>query len=319
MPATRPGLPAPPPLTRPADFDAFWERTRSELAAVPADLGREPAWSPDPALVLEELTFSSLGGARIRAYAITADDGGGRPLAVHGHGYESPGAQRMWSWARSGVDVVGVDVRGYGRSGEAIRATSPHGYVLTGVESPERHVLRGAVCDYMRTVEVARELFGGRMSRLVLTGMSFAGGLALMAEAQLEAADLLVLRVPSLGWMEGRRQLADAGSAAEIDAYVAEQPQHEQALMSLFRYFDTMNFADRVRCPTLLGYGREDHVVPAESVLAIAGHLTARHELIELPVSHSSAPEEARWQDFDDRWLALAREGVPPGFGGQSG
>ena len=85
--------------------------------------------------------------------------------------------------------------------------------------------------------------------------------------------------------------------------------------MVVFRYFDSMNFADRVRCSTLVGVGEVDHVVPAGTVRAIASHLAGPHELMTFPVSHSDSPEERRWQEFEAHWLRMAVEGVPAGFG----
>ena len=89
-------------------------------------------------------------------------------------------------------------------------ARSPWGYVLTGIESPAECVLRGAVCDYMRAVEAGTEILGPLVSRTVLNGTSFAGGLAVMAQSVMQVADLLALAVPSFGWIEGRRFLAAA-------------------------------------------------------------------------------------------------------------
>lgn len=306
---------ASPPLTRPPDFDRFWSATRAELARVPARPQLEPVQA-DTGLVLQRLAFSSLGAARVRGYVLRAAGGAPRPLVVHGHGYGSE-VTPMWSWARAGADVVGVDVRGYGGSQGAALATASSGYILTGSEAPESHILRGAVCDYMRAVEVGRELLGARAERTVLHGFSFAGALALMAEAQLQVADLLVLGVPSLGWAEGRRFFATGGSGGEINHYLDDDSHahDEEDLMVVFRYFDSMNFADRVRCPTLVGVGEVDFVVPAPTVRAIAARLGGPHELMTFPVSHSDSPEERRWDAFEARWLRLAVNGVPAGFG----
>jgi cephalosporin-C deacetylase len=221
----------------------------------------------------------------------------------------------MWCWAEAGVNVVGVEARGYGRSGEALPVPSRWGYVLTGIESPEEYVLRGAVCDYMRAVEVGAEILGPLVSRTVLNGTSFAGGLAVMAQSVMQVADLLVVAVPTFGWAEGRRSLVEEGSGREINRYLEAHPGREEDVMALLSYFDPMNFATDIRCPTLVGLGLQDDVVPAPTVYAIANHLGCPHEVVRLPVSHTERPEEKLWDRFEARWLRLAVEGVPPGFG----
>jgi cephalosporin-C deacetylase len=131
---------------------------------------------------LERLRFCSLGGAAIGGYLLRWRDDRPRRLVVHGHGYGGQVSPR-WSWASAGLNVVGVDVRGWGRSRAALASPSPWGWVLSGIESPERSVLRGAVCDYLRAAVVGRGLLGDATSRVVLQGGSLAGGLALMAGA----------------------------------------------------------------------------------------------------------------------------------------
>ena len=307
----------PPAPTRPPDFEAFWEKTRVELGRVAPNVYREPLGPEDGPLRSERLAFDSLGGARVSGYVILHEDGAPRPLVVHGHGYDGD-IEPMWRWARAGLNVVGVEARGYGRSGDALPEPSPWGYVLTGIESPERYVLRGAVCDYARAVEVGRGLLdASAISRTVLHGRSFAGGLAVMAEALLQVADLLVVAVPSLGWAEGRRFLVKEGSGDEINRYLEAHPEREEDLMTVLSYFDPMNSATNVRCPTLVGLGLLDDVVPAPTVYAIAGHLGGPREVVELPVSHTELPEEKLWYDFEAYWFRLAVRGISPGFGGK--
>jgi cephalosporin-C deacetylase len=148
------------PLSRPVDFFGFWSRTVEELARVAPATRLEAAGSRD-GVRLQRLSFASLGGVTIRGYLLRSERQEPRPLVVHGHGYGGQVTPR-WSWARAGCDVVGIDVRGWGRSSAAVPAPSPWGWVLTGCQSPERSVLRGAVCDYLRAVQVGRRLLGER-------------------------------------------------------------------------------------------------------------------------------------------------------------
>ncbi len=303
-----------PPLKRAPDFESFWEKTRVELGRVAPNASRHPLESEDRALGFERLDFDSLGEVRVSGYVIRWKDGAARPLVVDSHGYEGE-LEPKWHWARAGVNVVGVEARGYGSSKGALPSPSPWGYVLTGIESPEEHVLRGAVCDYVRAVEVGREIFGASVSRRVLHGASFAGGLAVMAESILQAADLLVVAVPSFGWAEGRRLLVKEGSGDEINRYLEAHPGREEDLMLVLSYFDPTNFAGDIRCPTLVGLCMEDDVVPAPTVHAIADRLGGPREVMELPVSHTERPEEKLWERFEAYWLRLALEGVPADFG----
>ena len=150
-----------PTLTRPPDFEEFWRKTRQELNAVDPKVRRmRVPGECRPFLELSTLTFRSLGGVEITGYTIAGYDEEPRPLIVHSHGYGSR-CDIQWKWAEQGFNVVGIDIRGFGRSAAAVPVLSRWGYVLTGIASPETSVLRGAVCDYLRAIHIARDLFDG--------------------------------------------------------------------------------------------------------------------------------------------------------------
>lgn len=249
------------------------------------------------------MAFRSLGGVEITGYCIAAKSDEPRPLVLHSHGYNSR-CDHQWHLAQAGCNVVGIDIRGCGRSAAAVPETSRWGYVLTGIASPETSILRGAVCDYVRAMEVARGVFKNT-PRFLTYGFSFGGGIALMAEALSGTSDLLVVGVPTFGWAEGRYFLVKSGSGAEVAKYLHSRPESAEDVMLVLRYFDAMNFAEMIKCETLIGLGLKDPVVPAETVYSIANHITAPCEIMEFPVSHTGLPEERRWREFEARWLAI--------------
>lgn len=295
---------------RPRDFLAFWLGTLDELEGVPFGLARERMNACEPGEPsLEHIAFDSLMHARIHGYFLRPANSAHRPLVIHAHGYGygSYGAVQ-WDWGRAGFNVIGIDVRGYGRSTGALPNISRWGYVLTGSGSPETSVLRGAVCDYLRAAQIGRRLLAPDAERTVLYGRSFGGALALMAEANSQIADFLVLAVPSFGWAEGRYFFVKEGSGQEINAYLRAFPDRTEDLMLVLRYFDSTYFAELVRCPTLVGIGLEDVVVPANTVYAIANNLGGPVEVMEFPVSHTSGPQEKLWDKFEARWQRLAMQ-----------
>ena len=296
-----------PELSRPPDFALFWTKTWKSLISAEPELHYESA----PARGVNEhellkLSFESLGGVRVAGYAILWRDEEKRPLVVHSHGYGSS-CSLQWKWAHKGYNVVGVDIRGFGWSRAAAPDISKWGYVLTGIETPESSVLRGAVCDYARAVQVAQRLCKASITGTVLHGISFSGALALMAAALLGGADLLAIGVPTFGWAEGRNFFVKAGSGAEIGRYLEARPEEAEDVMLVLRYFDPVNFADMVSCPALIGVGLKDDVVPAKTVYTIANHLQGPVEIMKFPVSHSNEPEEKRWEEFQARWLELGK------------
>lgn len=258
---------------------------------------------------LVPVRFRSFGDAEIQGYFLSQDDpeesSGHRPLVVTTHGYGSHCNPALEARHVDRLDLFCFDVRGHGLS--RLVAVDPHGYILTGLLNPLDSILRGAVCDYIRAVQIAQILQQAPQAPVAFTGRSFGGGLAFMAQALTGIGQFLAVSVPTLGWAEGRRALVTGGSGREINDHLSRVPTDEAAVMRTLTYFDTINFADRVTCPTLIGVGRRDSVVPAETVYAIVNHMTPRPDVVELPVSHTTDLEEGRWQEFDDRWTATVR------------
>jgi len=302
-----------PNVSRPPDFLGFWERTVAETDAVAPlpELGRPEA--AGPGIELRRVVFRSFGQAQIHGYLARPNTVQACPLIVHAHGYDDRYVI-MTDWARRGAAVLGFDARGFGRSAAAAEV-SEHGYVLTGIESPQASIVRGAVADYLQAIRLGCSLLDGRVSRVVCNGFSFGGALALMAAALRPGPGMLAIGQPTFGWNAERRRVALAGSTRQINRYLALQPWQNDRVMATLEYFDTMHFAPLLRLPALVGIGLDDDVVPSRTVLAMVNHIASPVEVRLLPVSHSDDPRESLWRDFHEEWLEYTVAGLPSDFG----
>ncbi len=297
-----------PPLTRSENFLRFWQETLQQLGSIPNAIKILSSEETADGLRLQKLSFQSFDDLCIHAYLLTPHSIEHGPLIIYTHGYMGQ-CEVIWDWARQGASVLGVDIRGFGESKHSVPELSKHGYVLSGIQSEETSILRGAICDYIRAVQVARELLQNIPKATIYYGKSFGGALASIAAALTQYADLLVAAVPTLAWAEGRRKLVTQGSGTEINTYIKTHPGEEQQIMNVLSYFDTMNFAPLIKCNTMIGVGLKDTYVPAETVYALFNHLTCQKQIREFPVSHSTSPQEKLWDNFEKEWLQLALSG----------
>lgn len=292
-----------PHLICPDDFDVFWNAALDEVSELMVSYEILSQEQMDD-LTLTWLTFRSLDGAVLTGYLLRWNDPAPRPLVVYTHGYMGQ-SEVMHDWAAQGVNVFGYDIRGMGRSIDALADVSPYGYILTGINEPQTHIMRAVVCDYLQAVRVAKQLLDTSVASTVFYGYSFGGAIATMAAALKDQVDYLVVGVPTLGWAEGRRLLVRAGSGMEINRYIDTYPELELQVMRTLNYCDTVHFASRVQCPTMIGLGEFDEVVPVETVYAIVNHLNGPHVVRECPYSHSDHPAEALWKKFEEEWLDI--------------
>ncbi len=313
-----------PNVEQPADFTRFWALTVAELQGIAPQPVVESEEITADGLGLARISFTSLEGVNIRGYvltpvAATLEHGAAekkRPLIVHAHGYNDR-YQVMRQWAHRGFNVCGFDARGFGRSSESVPVAAD-GYVLTGIESPQQSILRGAVADFLQALRAARELLDGPVSGVHFYGFSFGGALALMAAALSREPDLVVLGQPTFGWHDERHRLARAGSALEVKRYLTRFAWRRDQVLETLKFFDTLHFAPLVKARALIGIGLDDAVVPSRTVLAAVNRFRNQLEVRLLPVSHSNDAREVLWQQFHEEWLDYVAHGVPADFGAVS-
>lgn len=304
-----------PNLYPPADFPAFWDSTVAELDRTMPDVHLGQPEPTSSGAEVRQISYTSLAGVRISAYLLRSKAERPCPLIVHAHGYNDRYEVRA-EWGRN-CHVFGFDARGFGRSVDGSRP-SADGYMLTGIESPETSILRGAVADYLQASRVARDLLQCDATTMTFNGFSFGGALSLMAAALSTEPDLVVLGQPTFGWHAERRRVSLAGSTHELNRYLERYPWNLDRVSRTLEYFESVYFARLVRSPTMVGIGLDDDVVPSRTVLAIVNHLRCPTEIRLLPVSHSSDSREVLWNKFNAEWLSYVEDGIPVDFGLES-
>jgi cephalosporin-C deacetylase-like acetyl esterase len=92
------------------------------------------------------------------------------------------------------------------------------------------------------------------------------------------------------------------------------QGKDEAMVREASRYYDVVNFAPRIKCPVLVGFGLIDEVCPPEGVMAAANQITAPKEVVVLPLSEHQEIDGSQ-QAYSRRvygvWLPAMRLGKP--------
>jgi cephalosporin-C deacetylase-like acetyl esterase len=206
--------------------------------------------------------------------------------------------------------------------------------LLTGADSRETAILRGALCDFIQAYRAGLSWFKNT-STVCFQGFSYSGGLAVMAAGVLSMRgrnwgskpippppDILAVGAPTLGHLGKRLQLCRGGSGAEIVEYLRQNPLRRHELLRVLSYFDTSFFApylgeyhaeDGTVRPqrVIAGVGIFDPVVPAETVYAIVNALRVSYDLMELPCSHTELPEEVEWVQWESSWIHTLKGMIP--------
>ena len=291
-------------VTCPDDFDQFWSQTLTQLSEIPLD----PAATPDPLRSNPEAnvyqaTYRSLDDLKIFAwYTLPAQpaDNGPYPAILLLPGYKSEPALRR-DWGRKGVAVLSVAVRGKLPSSAQFNPGYP-GLLTHGIESRETYAYRGVISDCSRGLDFLLSRPEIDPNRIYACGSSQGGGLTLITAALRPEIRAAVAGYPFLCCFPESIRMLRSYPYNEISCYLRAHPQNETQILQTLQYYDAVNFAPRIQCPTAVGIALDDEVCPPETSYAAYAQLNAHRKLWLFPQSghgnaHDYPKKETSWLD----------------------
>ena len=295
----------------PDDFDAYWERARGELAAVPmnARVTRVPDRDTTTGL-LHRVELDTVGGTKIVCwYFVPRDalDMSGKPrrkcpavIIMPGYGAEEPPIDRT----TSGIVTLSVNPRNHGPSREFWK--SPGEHLVYNITEPEHYYYRLAYLDCLRAAEFLFTRGEVTPERVAAEGGS-QGGLFAIALAALEPRIRCVCSNVTgfTAFAEGAR-LARTGHHVTFRQLLADGGATATAARKSLAYTDGANMARRVKCPVQINMGDIDPVCPYVCGIVAYNRLpagTTREFNVVPRTAHAVPPVmralNARWyQDY---------------------
>lgn len=279
------------PADAQADFDAFWDRAKAELAAVAPRYRLRPDKERSTAarrIYLVEMR--SLGGETIRGYYAEPTAPGKYPAMISFMGYGSDPWCPDADATPDRVDFV-LSHRGQGLNKPENRYGD---WAVYGLGSPETYYYRGAYMDAVRAVDfiAGRDKVDTRL--IFAEGGSQGGALTLAACALDGRIAAAAPYVPFMGDFPDYLRIAPWPAGALLPAAEAEGISEAELLRTL-SYFDTKNLASRIDCPILMGIGLQDEVCPPHTNFAGYNLLPALKRWIAFPHRGHDVHNEPGW------------------------
>jgi cephalosporin-C deacetylase-like acetyl esterase len=304
-----------PYQTEPADFDAFWQQGRAELAKVPMEpkLVLLPEACTDTVNVyhVSFRTFSpGWSSSEPRIYGILCEPKApGKYPAV----LKVPGAGVRPYSGDAGLAAHGAIVLEIGVHGipvnlpqsvyDAIYSSALNGYWLFNLDNKDTYYYRRIYLGCLRANDflTSRELWDGK--NLLVMGASQGGQLSLVTAGLDSRVTALSVTHPAMcdvaaelhgragGWPHPFRPNDDGTPSL----------QSTPAKIATAAYYDSVNFARRIKVPGFYVWGYNDDVCPPTSTYAAYNVITAPKQLaIEPEQGHTYPPE--LWE-ATNRWV----------------
>jgi cephalosporin-C deacetylase len=243
---------------RPADFDAFWEGKLAEQAKVPVNAQLTPVETDVPGVELSMFVMDALG-SKAHGYVAKPAREGKFPALIQLQyaGVYALNARGAAQRAAEGWLFLNVD--SHDKLPSDPSGNIPRGYQAVGNTDREKsyflnmYLRDSRVLDYLLT----RPDWDGKT--VVLTGGSMGGQQSLMlAGLRPEKITSVLVCVPagadSNGDLHGRK------------AGYPNWPSDNPDVMKTALYFDTVNFASRIKAPVMAGMGFIDTISPPAGV-----------------------------------------------------
>jgi cephalosporin-C deacetylase-like acetyl esterase len=309
-----------PTTEDPADFDAFWNAGKEELAKLPVDarLALLPEYSTSKVDVYHvNLQNVSPSGGASRFYGILCEPkaGGKYPAILNVPGAGVRPYRGMVDMAEKGfitfqVGIHGIPVTLDPALYESLRFAALDGYWAFNLDSRDRYYYRRVYLGCLRANDflVSRPNWDGKS--LLVTGGSQGGALSIVTAGLDPRVTGLAAYYPALsdvtGYLHGR-----AGGWPHMFRNDKDPTVRMKEKVDTSRYYDVVNFARRLRVPGLYAWGYNDETCPPTSMFSAYNVITApKRLLLALETGHNTVPEEI---DRVNRWIeGFLGTGAPP-------
>ncbi len=308
-----------PTQVMPADFDAYWQTAREELARVPMD-ARVQLIPGESTGVINVYRVSFRNWSRTpsdrypgRIYGILCEPKApGRypavlrlpPAGVRSYRGERDLAQRGMITLEIGIHGIPLD-----QSAEIydqLRTAALDGYASFNLDDPGRYYFRRVHLGCVRALDflTTRKNWDGK--NLVTFGASQGGMLAVAAGALEPRVTAVVALIPAYcdvtAYLFGR-----AGGWPHLFRNPDTKARSADKIATT-GYYDTVNFARKLKVPVFVALGLNDENCPPTSVFAAYNVITSRKDLyVDPEATHEVGPEMNRRART---WLA-AEAGLP--------
>lgn len=303
-----------PSVPRPADFDAFWKAKLATLATIPMNPVLETADAGKEGVEYAKVTLDNINGTKVRGQLARPKTGTKFPaiLLLQYAGVYGLPKTNVTNYAAKGwlaLNIMAHDLP-FDETPEFYKAQNEgplKNYIDIGNKSRETSYFLRMMLGCYRASEylMSRPDWDGRI--LVASGTSQGGFQSFAVTALQPKITHMIVNVPA-----GSDHAAVPNGRGVSWPYYSTYGKDKDVLET-GGYFDNINFASRIRVPSLIGVGLIDQTSAPSGVFAAANQITGPKEMVVMPFSDhvGKGGTQAAYYQRSEAWLDAIKKNNP--------
>lgn len=296
-----------PTVENPADFDAFWQTAKTDLAKVPLDAKMTllPERCTEKVNVYHVNIQNFRVGARLYGILCVPKKEGKYPALLHVPGAGVRPYAGDIANAEKGIITLQIGIHGIPVTMDPtvyndLGAGAFNGYWAYNMDDRDRFYYKRVYLGCVRANDFLTSLPQYDGANLAVTGGSQGGALSIITAGLDNRVKWLGAFYPALSDVTGYLKGRAGGWPHYFDKNnVAFNNKPEK--LSTVGYYDVVNFARRVKVPGYYSWGFNDETCPPTSMYASYNVISASKELfLALETGHWTYPEQ---QEQMTKWL----------------
>jgi cephalosporin-C deacetylase len=300
-----------PVVTEPADFDKFWDDGKASLAKIPMEAKIEPAPGlSTPKADAFYVSFQNVGtgiSKVSRIYGVLAIPKATNPNQKFPALLRVPGAGVRPYTGQIGLAERGLITLDIGIHGipvnlpqllyDELRAGALNRYMLYNLDNRDTYYYRRVFLGCLRANDFLTSLPQYDGKNLGVIGGSQGGILSTMTAALDPRVKALAVSAPAMSDMAGYT----GGRVGGWPHGFKDEKMRTKEKLETASYYDTVNFARRLKIPGIYSWSFNDEVVLPTSIYAAYNVITApKRLLLGVELGHANSPEQT---DILENWI----------------
>lgn len=298
----------------PSDFQSFWQSVLDEQNKLPlqADVQPAPEFSSEKAdcYLVKIRTWRKTAKSYVYGYLTIPKGKGPYPIVVSppGAGVKpmSPGKTQFYATEgncmRFEMEIHGINpslpAEAYSEISAAFGDHYAAGYLSNGITSRDTYYMQKVYAGLVRVVDylVTRPEWDGK--NIFVQGNSQGGGLGLVLAALDQRVTALAIAHPAISDMAGYAEAGRTGGYPHFQNKYKDIQLTPEVIKTL-QYYDAVNFARLVKCPTFETWGYNDNTCPPTTSYAVWNVLSCEKEKYITPINEHWVSTETRYRQMN--------------------